>query len=78
MSHGPAGLGLAKIYSRDYKGYHRLNENPLFVNNFKNYETLGEIPLNNNQNKEIDLSDYTNIFFQYNSNSDSNSFSTII
>ena len=65
MADGPAGLRLTKIYSRDYKGYHRLNENPLFVNNFKNYETLGEIPLNNNQNKEIDLSHYTNIIFQY-------------
>ena len=65
MADGPAGLRLTKIYSRDYKGYHRLNENPMFVNNFKNYETLGEIPLNNNQNKEIDLSHYTNIIFQY-------------
>ena len=65
MADGPAGLRLAKIYSRDYLGYHRLSENPMIVNNFRNYEILGEIPLNNNQKKEIDLSHYTNIIFQY-------------
>ena len=39
MADGPAGLRLTKIYCRDYKGYHRISENPLFSNNYQNVVT---------------------------------------
>ena len=65
MADGPAGLRLTKIYCRDYRGYHRLSKDPLISNSFKYLQTEENISLNNTNNDEIDLSEYSNIVYQY-------------
>ena len=67
MADGPAGLRLSKIYCRDYRGYHKLSTNPLIVNDFRYYvnRTEDKISLNNTDEKELDLSQYSNIVYQY-------------
>ena len=58
MADGPAGLRLAKIYYRDYNGYHRLSENPLISNNFYNISDYEK------KEKPV-LSEYSNVVYQY-------------
>ena len=65
MADGPAGLRLTKVYGIDYKGYHRLSENPIYLNSFGYYEIQDKISLNKTQeNKEI-YSKYPKIVYQY-------------
>ena len=63
MADGPAGLRISKIIARDYKGYHKLNENPLTVNSYEYYEGLGKITLT--KKDQENLSYYPNIEYQY-------------
>ena len=65
MADGPAGLRLSKIYSRDYKGYHKLSVNPLIVNDYRYYRNRTKITLNNSDINNLDLSQYSNIVYQY-------------
>ena len=65
MADGPAGLRLSKVIFRDYKGYHKLCQNPLFVNNFKYYESQETISLTNQLKNEQNFNNYSNVLYQY-------------
>ena len=67
MTDGPAGLRVTKIVSRDYTGYHRMNDNPIAVNNYANIKSSGKISFNktDSESTELNLSHYTNIIYQY-------------
>ena len=62
MADGPAGLRMTKIIARDYKGYHRLNDNPITINNYKYYMNDSLIK---KEKKNQNLSHYSNIIYQY-------------
>ena len=59
MADGPAGLRITQIYSRDYKGYKRLSENPILSHNYQNIID-GQV----NKDKP-NLSKYLNVVYQY-------------
>jgi beta-glucosidase len=65
MTDGPAGLRITKTIARDYRGYHRINDNPIIVNNYNYYKSLGKISLTQIENNEPNLSHYSNIIYQY-------------
>ena len=66
MADGPAGLRISRIFGINYRGYHKLNENPLYTNSFTYYETQDKISLIPKKVKDPpNLSKYSKIVYQY-------------
>ena len=66
MADGPAGLRISRIFGINYRGYHKLNENPLYTNSFTYYETQDKISLIPKKVKDPpNLSKYSKIIYQY-------------
>ena len=65
MADGPAGIRLSKVYGKDYEGYHRLCDNPLYTNGFSYYEVQDNISFNKKQENKINYFKYSEIIFQY-------------
>ena len=66
MADGPAGLRISRIFGINYRGYHKLSENPLYTNSFTYYETQDKISLTPEKDKEHPkLSKYSKIIYQY-------------
>jgi len=65
MADGPAGLRISRIYGINYRGYHKLSDNPVNMNSYAYYENQEKISLNAKKDNDLpNFSKYSKVVFQ--------------